>query len=192
MKSVIGVVVAVVNVTQAVAEEQRQAGAHEHGQGVFQMVVEGDHAVIELAAPSFDLIGFEHAPSTPEQRVAMADAAALLSRPDTLFAMPDGAGCAIGEIEIAFGATRGDDSHGDHEGHDHGEHKHDDDHDEDAHSEVTASYHLACGDTGAIDRVTFGYFDAFPNAVALEVVILSEAGQNAGDVNRDNAVFEIE
>ena len=91
----------------AVAEEKRGAEAHEHGHGTFSMVIEDDHAVIEVAVPAFDIVGFEHAPSTAAQRIAMADAAATLSRPDILFAIPESAGCAIGQVEIGFGATGG-------------------------------------------------------------------------------------
>ena len=193
----------------ASAEEKREADAHEHGHGMFRMAIEDDHAVIEIEVPAADIVGFEHAPSTAAQRAAMADAAAVLSRPDTLFAIPESAGCAIGQVEIGFGATgghrheHGGDDHEDHEDHDeHGdEDEHEEDHDEHAggyhegeetHSEVTAHYRLACENPGAIDRIEFGYFDAFPDAEELEVVVLSAAGQSAGEVERDEAVFEIE
>jgi len=193
------------------AEEKRGADAHEHGHGTFQMVIEEDHAVIEMAVPAFDIIGFEHAPSTAAQRAVMADAAATLSRPDILFAMPSGAGCAIGQVEIGFGATGGhrheheDEDHDDHDDHekhgetehadedDHDDHAHDDhEKDEETHSEVTAHYHFACENPAAINRIEFGYFQAFPAAEELEVVILSAAGQSAGEVSPDETVFEIE
>jgi len=220
MKSALWSAMALSVVTHAaLAEESRHADAHEHGHGVFQMVIEEDHAVIELTVPAFDIIGFEHAPSTTAQRAAMADAATALSRPDVLFAVPSGAGCAIGQVEIGFGATGGHrhehdggdhDDHDDHEKHadekhahdddddehDHDEHDHDEhdkhDADEEAHSEVTAFYRLACDNPGEIDRITFGYFDAFPAAEELEVVILSAAGQSTGEVSKAGSVFEIE
>lgn len=181
----------------AFAEETRHADAHEHGHGTFQMVIEDDHAVIEIAVPAFDIIGFEHTPSTTAQRNAMADAAAALSRPNTLFAMPAAAGCAIGQIEIGFGATGGhrhehgdQDEHEEHADDNHG--KDDHEKDEETHSEVKAFYLLACEKTEALNRIEFGYFDAFPEAEELDVVILSAAGQSAGEVDRDNKVFEIE
>ncbi len=198
--------------TPAIAEEKREADAHEHGHGSFQMAIEEDHAMIELSAPAFDIIGFEHAPSTAEQRATMASAAAALSRPDILFAMPAAAGCAIAQIEIGFGATGGNvHEHGDHDDeddhekheeyddkdhddHDHDDHAHDDhaDDKEDTHSEVTASYRLACENPSALDQIDFGYFTAFPSAEELEVVILSAAGQSAGEVDASKTVFEIE
>ncbi len=188
----------------ALAEDKRHADAHEHGHGMFQMVIEDDHAVIEMTVPAFDIVGFEHAPSTAAQRVAMAEAAGTLSRPDVLFAMPDDAGCAVGQVEIGFGATGGHrHEHGeDHDDHDegkHDEHDHDahDDHDdhekeEENHSEVTAFYRLACDNPGALNRIGFTFFEAFPNAEELEVVILSATGQSAGEVDRKETVFEIE
>jgi len=202
----------------ASAEEKREADAHEHGHGMFRMAIEDDHAVIEIEVPAADIVGFEHAPSTAAQRAAIADAAAVLSRPDILFAIPESAGCAIGQVEIGFGATgghrheHGDEDHDDHEEHGDDDHAHDDEHDheedhddhaeddhagddhksEETHSEVTAHYRLACENPAAIDRIEFGYFDAFPDAEELEVVVLSAAGQSAGEVERDGAVFEIE
>jgi hypothetical protein len=206
MKSAIWPAVALMVLADgAFAGEKRQSDAHEHGHGTFQMVIEDDHAVIEIAVPAFDVIGFEHAPSTSAQRDVLAKTAASLSRPDILFAVPAAAECAIGRIEIGFGATGGD--HDDHDGHDdHDDHKdHDDhadkdghkDHDDheeagETHSEVTASYHLACAHTEALDRIEFGYFEAFPAAEELDVVILSAAGQSAGDVDRNKTVFRIE
>ena len=203
MKSAICSVMAVMVLTgPALAEEKRHADAHEHGHGTFQMVIEDDHAVIEMAVPAFDVLGFEHAPSTAVQRAVIADAAAALSRPDILFAMPEAAGCAIGQVEIGFGATGGHrHGHGgddDHENHadehgDDGHHDHDDHgKDEETHSEVTAFYRFACDNPAFLDRIEFGYFDAFPGAEELEVVVLSAAGQNAGEVGRNETVFEIE
>jgi len=196
-------------ITPALAEEKRSADAHEHGHGIFRMAIEDDHAEIELEVPAFDVVGFEHPPSTSDQRQAIADAAAKLGNPAALFAVPEAAGCVAGKIEIGFGAVGGED-HDEHEDHDdekHDKHDHGDDHDhaekehddhddhahdEETHSEVTAHYHLACADTGALDQITFGYFNAFPNAEELDVVVLSAAGQSAGEVSGDNTVFEIE
>ena len=189
--------------TTASAEEKRGAEAHEHGHGEFRMAIEDDHATIEIEVPAADIVGFEHAPSTAAQRAAMADAAAILSRPDILFAIPEGAGCAIGQVEIGFGATgghrheHGGEEHGDEDEKDHDDHAGDDhaedEHEgEETHSEVTAHYRLACENPAAIDRIEFGYFDAFPDAEELEVVVLSAAGQSAGEVERDETVFGIE
>ena len=213
MKPVIWSAIATIAlVSAASAEEKRHADAHEHGHGVFQMVIEDDHVVIEMAVPAFDILGFEHTPSTAAQRAVMADAASALSRPDTLFAMPEGAGCAIGQVEIGFGATgghrheHGDENHDEHDHDEHAEHEeeehaHEEEHDEHAHeehgddkethSEVTAFYHLACENPDALDQIEFGCFEAFPNTEELEVVILSAAGQSAGEVSREEMVFEI-
>jgi len=199
------VAAATLSLSQAHAEEKRAADAHEHGHGAFRMAIEEDHAEIELEIPAFDVVGFEHAPSTDEHRAAIAEAAGKLSRPDMLFELPRDAGCVAGEIEIEFGSLGGHDEDEDDDEHEHedkhddhahdDDHKHDhDDHEEDGetHSEVSVAYHLTCEDTGALDSIGFAYFDAFPNAEELEVVILSASGQNAGEVNRDEMAFEIE
>ena len=197
---------AIVAASAATAEDRRAADAHEHGHGMFRMAIEDDRVEIEVEVPAFDVVGFEHAPSTAAHRATMAEAAGSLGRPDILFAMPEAAGCAVGRVEIGFGAAEEDhDEHGhdddddddddDHDDdHDHDEHGHDehDDEDGETHSEVTASYLFLCEDTGALDRIEFGWFEAFPNSEELEVVVLSGAGQSAGEVDRSGTVFEIE
>lgn len=196
----------------AVAEETRSAGAHEHGHGTFRMVIDGERALIELTAPAFDIVGFEHAPATAAQRTAIAEAAATLGRPDRLFAMPEAAGCVVGRIAVAFGAVAAgggdhdghdDDDHADHADDDHAEHDDEgqdhaeDDHADHAgagggHSEVRAAYTLACADPAALDRIDFAYFDAFAGAEELDVVVLSDAGQAAGEVSRGGTTFAVE
>lgn len=73
--------------------------------------------------------------------------------------------------------------------HDHGEdHAHDDhdDHTEEAsHTEFHAEYALTCTAPDAITDITFAYFDAFPNALEVEVQVLTSAGAQAFEVERD-------
>ncbi|NNJ67936.1 MAG: DUF2796 domain-containing protein, partial [Boseongicola sp.] len=89
--------------------------------------------------------------------------------------------------------------HGD--DHDHGEahadghddaHDHDEDHaDEAGHTEFHAEYALNCRNTDALSEITFAYFDAFENARALEVQIVSAAGAQAFEVERDEPTLDL-
>ena len=132
---------------------------------------------------------------------------ATLGRPDSLFAMPEGAGCVAGQVEIGFGALGGhlhdhggeeeaghdDHDHGKEAGHDDHDHGHEEDADEEeGHSEVVAYYRIVCEDMTALNRIDFRYFDAFPNAEELDVVVLSAAGQSAGEVEPGETVFTID
>ena len=58
----------------ASAEEHRQLGAHVHGHGRLNIAIEGNTISMELEVPGMDIVGFEHEPSTPEQKAAVAQA----------------------------------------------------------------------------------------------------------------------
>lgn len=98
-----------------------------------------------------------------------------------------------------------EEEHGDHEEeHEEGEHDHDEeghkdhddeDHDDHAeasgHTEFHAEYLLDCGDLGALDKVSFAYFTAFPNALEVEVQVISDTGAAAFEVERDDPMLDL-
>jgi len=162
----------------ALAEEKREADAHEHGHGAFNMAIEGETVAIELETPAFDILGFEHETKSGAEIDAVETARRALADPVALFGLPDAAECQVTEAEIEIGAEA--------EHHDeHDDHAHDEKHDEEGgeHSEVHAHYTLTCGTPGEIGGVNAAaYFKAFPNAEELEAVILTDAGQASGEL----------
>ena len=182
--------------TSAVAEETRQLDAHVHGVGQLNIAFDGQQIAMEFHAPGADIVGFEYQPESAEDRAAVENAVATLARPMDLFMISEAAGCSV------IQATAGLESEADdHEGHDHDEHAHDDHadkdehaHDEDAHedhaneathTEFHAEYFLNCADPAAVSEITFAYFETFPNALEVEVQIISDAGATAYEVERD-------
>ena len=90
----------------------------------------------------------------------------------------------------------GDEDHAehDHDAHDHDEHAHDDHEDEQAsgeHTEFHAEYKLDCTDPQAIDKIEFVYFERFPNALELDVQLVTDAGANAFEVERTSPVLDL-
>jgi len=194
----------------AAASETRQLGAHEHGTGSLTIAVEGTRLAMGLEAPGADIVGFEHAATSDEDRALVETALEDLSRPLDWFAMPASAGCAVvsasvalidedGEVLDEYGHAEAAEDH-DHE-HEHAEedgHDHDQgtektaaaDHDHDhghaaGHTEIQAEYLLDCRDPDRIDGMTFPYFARFPNALELEVQVVSDSGGRAYEVERD-------
>ncbi len=74
--------------------------AHQHGIGHLDLVLEGNELVIELHVPAEDLLGFEHAPRTPEQQAQMTAAQETLKQPQQLFALPAAAKCSLTSVEL--------------------------------------------------------------------------------------------
>ena len=188
-------------VPAAAEESRRDLAAHEHGRGALAIAVENNAVWMELEAPGADIVGFEHAAESDADKAAVEAAKQALSRPLALFALPDGAGCAVADARVAL--LREDDAHeDDHDDHadeheddhdDEREDAHDDDHGEEGpqHAEFHAEYRLDCADAGAIDSIGFAYFEAFPGAESLSVTIVSDKGQTAQEVERESPALDV-
>jgi hypothetical protein len=187
-----------------VAEETRQLDAHEHGVGALNIAFDGDQVAMELHAPGADIVGFEYAAESADDRAAVDNAVATLARPLDLFLLPEAAGCSVTQASASLESEdahddHDEDGHDDHEDeHDHDEHAEDghDDHDEDhaseaGHTEFHAEYMLTCADPSAVANITFAYFDTFPNALEVEVQVISGAGATSFEVTRDAPMLDL-
>lgn len=110
------------------AEGARQLDSHEHGVGALNIAIAGTAVEMEFHAPGADLVGFEYAAETPEDRAAVDGAVAALARPLELFQVPAAAACSVVEASAALEAEE------DHAAHD-DEHEHEEDHDHEAHED---------------------------------------------------------
>jgi hypothetical protein len=170
--------------TPAVADDTRQLGSHEHGVGTLNIAFDGGTVAMEFRAPGADIVGFEHAAESAEDRAAIDSAVATLARPLALFTLPDAAQCSVTEARAALEGADEDDhaSKGEHDKHDH-DHGHAAE--DGGHSEFHAEYLLTCADPGAVTRIDFGYFASFPDARELQVQIVTGTGAQALTVLRD-------
>jgi hypothetical protein len=177
------------------SQETRQLDSHEHGVGQLDIAIDGSQVAMELHAPGADIVGFEYGAESDED-VASVDAALLvLAQPLDLFVVPDAAQCSVVDARAEL---ESEDEHGDHKegGEDHGEENHDDhdgeDHVEEAgHTEFHAEYLLECGDITALSEISFAYFTAFPNALEVEVQVISDTGATAFEVERDAPTLDL-
>lgn len=220
-------------------EDKRELGAHEHGSGAINMAFDGNSISMELESPGADIVGFEYAATSEEDRAAVDNAIADLARPLDLFVLPAAAGCTVVEASVALigddHADHDDHDHDDHDAHaedEHEDHAHDDhaheekeehaheahdheeneheehaehDHDEHAHddhedhaeaeegthTEFHAEYMFECANPEKLDRIQFSYFERFPNALELDVQMVSDAGARAFEVERDDPVLDL-
>ncbi|MFS1963057.1 zinc uptake protein ZrgA [Vibrio lentus] len=103
-------------------EEFRSHEAHVHGKVEVNIAQDGQELLVEVTAPGADVVGFEHAPETAEQKKVFEQAIAQLNKPEELFGF-NNAGCTL-KFKSVTNTLEGD--HDDHEGHDHAEYDHDD------------------------------------------------------------------
>lgn len=183
--------------TPVFAQETRQLDAHEHGVAQLDIAMDGQQIAMELHAPGADIVGFEYAAESADDRAAVDNAVAALARPLDLFVLPDAAGCSV--VQAAAGLESEEDHDGEAEDHDehakddHDDHKDDhDDHEEQAgHTEFHAEYLLTCTDPDAATDITFAFFDAFPNALEVEVQLISDTGAKSFEVERDTPTLDL-
>src|SRR5262245_53115454 len=140
-------------------EAHRELGAHVHGHGTLNIAIEDKRVSMELEVPGMDIVGFEHAPSTDEQKAAVEKAKARLGEALNLFGLTKDAGCAIAEANVELEAEHQD--HEDGHGHDHGAHEKEE---AGGHSHFHANYTLDCTNPAALTAITFDYFKLFAGA----------------------------
>ncbi|HAT2715223.1 TPA: DUF2796 domain-containing protein [Aeromonas hydrophila] len=156
-------------------------GAHEHGHGHLNLVLDGNQLMIELQAPAADLVGFEHAAKSDEEKAQYAKAMAQLKQPDALFRFDPAAGCKLTQQELQ--AAKEDHDHD----HDHDHHKSDGKHDEhqhdDAgHADMGAMYTYTCATPAKLTGLEATLFSIYPSLEKLSVQGILPSGQTAAEL----------
>ena len=173
---------------------RRDLDAHEHGSGTLNIAVENGAVWMELEVPGADIVGFEHAAESAEDRQAVEAAKAVLARPLELFAFPEAAGCMVEEAHVALAGEERDEAHEGEDAHAGEDAEAHDDHDEDEgepHNEFHAEYMLRCAAPGEIDEIGFPWFTAFPGSEELDANVTSGNGQAAFEVSRDAPAIDV-
>jgi hypothetical protein len=169
-------------------EEHRELGPHVHGHGTLNIAVEATRVSMELEVPGMDIVGFEHAAESADQKAAVDTATKELADPLMLFKVPAAAGCKTAEAKVAV------ESEHEHE-HEHEQGAADHDHDEHeghaGHNEFHVTYTLECAKPGELTSIAFEYFKAFAGAHDLTVNVVTAKAQNSYEVSRDKPVLDL-
>lgn len=171
-------------------EPQRQLSAHEHGAGKLGIAIERRTVEMELEVPANDIVGFEHAAKTPEQKQAVTQARATLSKPLTLIKLSDAAGCKVASASVKL-VVGGAHDHGHTHGHNHGKGSQAKTKEADTHSEFHAEYKFTCAKPDLIQTIELDYFKSFPRAQKLMVTIVGDKIQAKTEATREKPRFDI-
>ncbi|WP_133149478.1 ZrgA family zinc uptake protein, partial [Vibrio splendidus] len=121
--TILAVVIGMTVSTNVLANEEfRSHEAHVHGKVEVNIAQDGQELLVEVTAPGADVVGFEHAPETAEQKKVFEQAIAQLNKPEELFGF-NNASCTLKFKSVT---NTLEDDHDDHAGHDHAEGEHDD------------------------------------------------------------------
>ena len=201
------------------AQTERELDSHVHGLANLNVAIFDSSLLVELESPWDNMVGFEHAPSTDEQRAMVADALKNLNTPDNLLVV-QGGNCLLQEAvvdstlsmtsdEDAAGHDHDDEHHDehDHDKHDddkHAEHdhdKHDDDehaehhdehdHEADTHSAVLATYRYECEEIAKLAAIDVTLFSVWSGFEELDVQVVGSQGQTQVELNPDNTMIDL-
>ncbi|UZE28516.1 DUF2796 domain-containing protein [Pseudomonas asplenii] len=176
---------------QAHEKEHGSLGAHEHGVGRLNAVLDAQTLELELQSPAMNLVGFEHAATSDADKAKVAAVRALLDKPLELFNLPKGAGCVIANQELEsplFGDQAPEDAdHDDDDDHAQGdEHEH-----HHNHSEIHAHYQFTCSTPAALKQLDLSQvFKTFPATQKIQVQLISPSGQQGVDATPKAATLK--
>jgi ABC-type Zn2+ transport system substrate-binding protein/surface adhesin len=169
------------------------------------MAIEGDHVFLALESPGADIVGFEYAARTDDEKAAVEAAIELLGKPLQWMQPDAAAGC---EVEHASAGLEGEahdehegrdehEGHEEHEGRDehegheeHAEHEQQDSHGDD-HGAFVGEYELHCDDIDALTAIALRFFERFPRAQVLEIVLIDSGGQRREKIDRNDPVLRL-
>ncbi len=75
------------------AAEFRSRGAHVHGSATLDIALQDTLLDIEFESPAINVIGYEHAPATDQEKAALQEANRTFNAGDRLFVWPAAAQC---------------------------------------------------------------------------------------------------
>lgn len=164
------------------ADEQRHHDAHEHGVGMLNVAQENADLHIEFDTPAVNIVGFEHAPRSEQERETLERALERLSDGIALFVFPEKSGCRqldadvitplVGreEVDVHVAGHENEAEHAE-QGHEH--------EDEETHADITATWRFSCVHPGSLDRIDVRLFEAFPLTQRLTVQFITGKRQGA-------------
>ncbi|MFL6876332.1 DUF2796 domain-containing protein [Pseudomonas marginalis] len=171
--------------------EHGSLGAHEHGVGRLNAVLDGQALELELDSPAMNLVGFEHLATSAADKAKVAAARKQLENPLALFNLPKAAGCVISSQELnspLFGDKPEADHDDDDDDHDAKDGAHEHHHD---HSEIHAHYQFTCATPTALGNLDLTQvFKTFPATQKIQVQLIGPSGQQGVEVTATAATLK--
>ncbi|SED33991.1 DUF2796 domain-containing protein [Pseudomonas marginalis] len=171
--------------------EHGSLGAHEHGVGRLNAVLDGQAMELELDSPAMNLVGFEHLATSAADKAKVAAARKQLETPLALFNLPKAAGCVISSQELnspLFGDKPEADHDDDDDDHDAKDGAHEHHHD---HSEIHAHYQFTCATPTALGNLDLTQvFKTFPATQKIQVQLIGPSGQQGVEATATAATLK--
>ncbi|MFW7525726.1 zinc uptake protein ZrgA [Vibrio ostreicida] len=185
----IAIVVSLTFSTAALANQEfRQHEAHMHGHVELNIAQEGDELLLDIHAPSSDLLGFEHAPNNDQQHDILDKALTRLGNADSLFTLTPSAECKLvrhvvthtldGKEDENKSCQDGQDCyHGDSDSHQKHRYGH-----ETKHSEFSVTYHYRCDNPSELSEISTQWFTHFQTTKYISVNLMKDKAQSVTEL----------
>lgn len=141
--------------------EHHEHGAHQHGVAKLEVAVDGGILTIHLESPLDNLVGFEHAPRTDQQRAAASRALATLKQGEKLFAPTPAAGCKLAQATVEAPVLEGKPA------------------DAGGHSDLDADYRFECAAPDQLKGLATSLFKAFGGMTRIDAAVVTGNKQSA-------------
>ncbi|RMR10661.1 hypothetical protein ALP17_04027 [Pseudomonas savastanoi] len=165
-------------------DEHGSLGAHEHGVGRLDVVLEGKKLEFEFESPAMNIVGFEHVAASDEDKAKVAKARELLLKPNALFSIADAANCSATSVTLKSPLFGDKDD-------DHDEHADAGDADHHEHSEIHGHYTFVCDAPAVLKKLDLSQiFKTFPDTRKLQVQLISPGGQSGAEVIAANPTLK--
>ncbi len=134
--------------------------AHEHGVAALMVAVDGPTLVVRLESPLDNLLGFERAPRSAEERAAADRLLARLTSGERVVTPTAAAGCTLVAATVDAPVLQGQTA-------------------DDGHAELAAQWRYQCRDPARLTGLHVGLFAAHPRLKRLEATVAGPRGQKA-------------
>ena len=131
-----------------------------------------------LHIPAVNVVGFESAADTPQQRELVSKAIERFSKGDALFVPSKAASCTFEHAEVALAGMRGGEKHNGNHQHDQRERARKHEHGAgDGHSELSAEYHFHCDTPAHLASVEVEVFSLLRDAKTIDAQVVTSTHQ---------------
>ncbi|ESQ15604.1 MAG: hypothetical protein N838_08225 [Thiohalocapsa sp. PB-PSB1] len=170
--------------------EYRQHGAHVHGIATLDLALEDNELQIEIHSPAINIVGFEHVPSSADERAALDQAVAALKDGDRLFKFSDNADCRMEQANVTTELLDAEpDEHQVHtqqkteeHAHEHAEEHQHEEHEGDVHSDIMVVYRFQCAAPDQLTALSVDLFEAFSGMEKIKVQYVIESTQGVAEL----------
>ena len=150
--------------------------AHVHGEAELNLIIDGQHLLLELRSPAANLLGFEHEPENPEQQAKLNSALTLLKDYKNVLTIKNNQ-CQLqsSNIESPF----------------HHKHAHHDEDSKESHKEFHGEYEVLCAQGRIIETLSITLFQSFSGFEKINVQWISDNRQGQQTVTQQKDQLQI-